>query len=174
MQLQKELADAKAELRESEEYADMLNENLKTVQEEFDQFKRKRIGMAEMNTGKLVGFFTDYLIKSNPVVAKKLPIISTLSGLLLDEGNSPDLLNGAATPTKQEMQTAATFTKKKDECDGPSPDPATQSKLAFLAQMEEVFNEDQMEQVIDIIEGLMAHPDQIATFHSFFYAESSK
>jgi ATP-dependent Lon protease len=78
LQLQKELSITKSQLKEAEEYADTLQDKLEQTQSEFKQFKEKRISLSEMNTGRLVGFMTNYFIKAYPSLAQKVPVMKNL------------------------------------------------------------------------------------------------
>jgi hypothetical protein len=171
LQLQKELEVTKERLEEAEEYAGTLEEKLENYQQAYEQLKAKKISTAEMNTGRLVGYVTNYFIKNYPSLAGKIPGIAELSGFLAEEpqpymlGNAPDTsTNGAATFSK----------KKEDMAEPPTLDPETESKLAFIKGMEDAFNTTQMQQVVDIIKGLAGQPDQIPVLHSIFYPSKTK
>ena len=172
LQLQKELEATKAQLEEAEEYGESLQEKLVELQLSFKQFKEKRIGLSEMNTGRLVGFVTNYFIKSYPSLAKKVPVLSTLSGFLTDDAESAEQL-GDVPQTSSEG--SVSFSKKNADLNSaPEFDGETKQKLAFIEEMEDAFSTDQLQQVCEIIKGLQAHPDQIGILHSLFYPSKSK
>jgi len=172
LQLQKELEATKTQLEEAEGYGESLQEKLEELQLAFKQFKERRIGLSEMNTGRLVGFVTNYFIKSYPSLAKKVPVLSTLSGFLTDDAESPEQL-GDVPETSSEG--SVSFSKKDaDSNSSPEFDGETKQKLAFIEEMEDAFSTDQLQQVCEIIKGLQAHPDQIAILHSLFYPSKSK
>jgi hypothetical protein len=172
LQLQKELTATKAELKEAEEYADSLQDKLEQTQSEFKQFKEKRISLSEMNTGRLVGFMTNYFVKTYPSLAQKVPLLSTLSGYLTDDEESPnhlgDILNTGP-------ENSVSFSKKNEDSENVTEDDSEEKyKLAFFKEMEDNFSIDQLKQVCEIIKGMQAQPDQIGIVHSLFYPPKSK
>lgn len=166
LQLQKELEETKSKLEDAEEYADALEEKLANFQQEFQQYKAKRIGISEMNTGKLVGYATGYMIKSYPSLVQKIPMLSTLSGFLTDDAELPDQLEGTVDTN---AENTATFSKMSESGVNPYPDEETKNKLAFFKEMEEAFTNPQLQQVVDIIKGMVLQPDQINAVYSLFY-----
>ena len=171
LQLQKELTATKAELKDAEEYADSLQDKLEQTQLEFKQFKEKRISLSEMNTGRLVGFMTNYFIKAYPSLAQKVPVLSTLSGYLTDDAESPDQLGDLLNTSPE---SSVSFSKKNEDGDIPENDNEEKYKLAFFREMEDNFSIDQLKQVCEIIKGLQSQPDQIQIVHSIFYPPKSK
>lgn len=172
LQLQQELTATKAELKEAEEYADSLQDKLEQTQSEFKQFKEKRISLSEMNTGRLVGFMTNYFVKTYPSLAQKVPLLSTLSGYLTDDEESPNQL-GDLLNTSPEG--SVSFSKKNEDSENiPENDSEEKYKLAFFKEMEDNFSIDQLKQVCEIIKGLQVQPDQIGIVHSLFYPPKSK
>lgn len=171
IQLQKELTTTKAELKDAEEYADSLQDKLEQTQLEFKQFKEKRISLSEMNTGRLVGFVTNYFIKTYPSLAHKVPVLSTLSGYLTDDAESPDQLGDLLNTSPE---SSVSFSKKNEDEDVPENDNEEKYKLAFFREMEDNFSIEQLKQVCEIIKGMQAQPDQIQIVHSIFYPPKSK
>lgn len=172
LQLQKELELTKEQLEEAEEYAGTLEEKLENFRLAYEELKARKISTAEMNTGRLVGYVTNYFMKNYPSLAGKIPGIAELSGFLSTEQEQPNLLDGIpeASPNG-----AATFSKKEEAiAEPPRLDEETESKLAFIRGMEDAFTTTQMEQVIDIIKGLAGQPDQIPVLHSIFYPSKTK
>lgn len=160
-QMKKEKETLENKLAESEEYAETLQERLGQVQQEFEEFKKKKVGLAEMSTGKMLGFATDYLVKNHPSLTQKLPILSGLSGLLTGEETPVDGLVGTnGKETSPDM--AASFSKKAEQAE-PQYDATTRNKLAFFQQMEEAFTEEQLEKVVTIIQELGAKTELLDT-----------
>lgn len=173
-QIKKEKEGLEKQLTDSEEYAEGLETQLESIQQEFEDFKKKRVGMAEMSTGRLVGFATDYLVKNHPSIAQKIPLISNLSGFLLEDEPSADTLAGTATDNKSSTTgTAASFSKKEPTA-APQYDPVIQKKLAFFQQMEEAFTMPQLEKAVEIIEQLSLQPEQLDTIYELLCAQSEK
>jgi hypothetical protein len=152
-QMKKEKEALENKLAESEEYAEGLQETLGQVQQEFEAYKTKKVGLAEMSTGKMLGFATDYLVKNHPSITQKLPILSGLSGLLTGEETHAGL--AGTTGKEPSPETTASFSKKTEQA-APPYDVATRNKLIFFQQMEEAFTEEQLEKLVIIIQGLGA------------------
>jgi hypothetical protein len=172
LQLQKELTATKTQLEEAEEYGETLQEKYEELKAEFKQFKEKRIGLSEMNTGRLVGFMTNYFIKTYPSLAQKVPVLSTLSGFLTDDAESPEQLGDVLNNSPE---CSVSFSKKnEDSTNTPDNDSEAKYKLAFFKEMEEAFSIEQLQQVCEIIKGLQAQPDQISILHSLFYPPKTK
>jgi hypothetical protein len=125
-----------------------------------------------MNTGRLVGYVTDYFIKSYPTLAQKVPMLSTLSGFLTEENALPEQFDGTAPASS-----ASTVSFSKQTSDKPAsqqPDSDTEIKLAFIKEMEDAFPEAQLQQVFDIIKAMAEQPDQVSVVHAFFYKPKTK
>jgi hypothetical protein len=171
-QMKKEKEALETKLVESEEYAESLQEKLGQVQQELEEYKKKRVGLAEMSTGKMLGFATDYLVKNHPSLTRKVPILSGLSGLLTGEETHVEGLAGT-TEKEPSPETTALFSKKQEQT-APEYDVATRNKLAFLQQMEDAFTEDQLEKVVEIIQGLSAKKVLLDTVHELVIGEADK
>ncbi len=111
LQLQRELEETKASLYESEEYSEQLETKLATCQQEFEEYRKRRISLSEMKTGRLLGFATDYFVKNYPGLSGRVPVINMLSGLLQEEEGSDNSLSGSESQSQQEFH--ASFTKKR-------------------------------------------------------------
>lgn len=172
-QLQKELEENKQKLEECEQYSGELEDKLEAVEKEFEAFRKKRVALSEMNTGKLVGFAIDYFIKNYPGLSRKLPVISTLSGLLAEEEDAEQLLAGIGDNKNVTPESQASFRKKETSEQAQHTDIANQTKLAFFSQMEEAFTESQLEKVIDIVHRLAAEPNQVDTVHALLLSNPS-
>lgn len=155
------MEDAKEQLAESEEYAASLEQSLESCKQEFDDYRKKRVGFSEMNTGKLVGIAAEYLVKNNPAIAEKIPVIATLSGLMTEDH------------IENTEKTKASFQKAiLDPLE--SLDEETKTRLQFVLQMEQRFNTEQMEMVGEIIEALIVDPDYISTVHQLLASSITK
>ena len=166
-QMKKEKGTLEHKLGEAEEYMEELQDKSSHVQQEFETLKNKRVNLAEMNAGKLIGIATDYLVKNHPAITRKIPILSGLSGLLTgDESEENDSLIG--TGNDSETVSSASFSKK-EHSESPKYDEATQRKLVFMQGMEDAFTEPQLDKVIQIIQGLAAKPEQLEIIHGLLY-----
>jgi hypothetical protein len=172
-QMKKEKDVLETKLDESEEYAEGLEEKLQEIQQEFQDYKLKRVGMAEMNTGKMLGFATDYLVKNHPSITQKIPLLSGLSGFLTGDETTEDGLGGEPdSQSAREMN--ASFVKKRPKDANLHCDPITESKLAFFRQMEEAFTADQLEKVVVIIQQLSAKTELLDTVYELVQDETGK
>jgi hypothetical protein len=101
-----------------------------------------------------------------PAITRKIPILSGLSGLLTGEEEVGDSLIGIGNDN--ETAPSASFSKK-EPADPSKFDAATERKLAFIQGMEDAFTEPQLEKVIEIIQGLVAKPEQLDIIHGLLY-----
>jgi hypothetical protein len=165
-QIKKEKGALENKIGEAEEYIEELQEKLSAVHHELETLKNKRVSLAEMNAGKLIGFATDYLVKNHPAITRKIPILSGLSGLLTGDEEEGDSLIGIGNDN--ETVPSASFSKK-EPADPTKYDATTERKLAFVQGMEDAFTEPQLDKVIDIIHGLAAKPDQLDIIHGLLH-----
>lgn len=171
-QLKKEKEEQAKQLADAEEYIDQLEERLSSVKAEYEEVKSKRVGMAEMNAGRLIGFATEYIVKNHPAITRKLPLLSGLSGLLTEDSSE----NALAGPTQGDSamtETEVSF-KRKEEAPANSIDAITQAKLDFLSQLDEAFSTAQMEKVWTILQALAEQPNQIDTIHDLLAGQQAK
>jgi len=166
-QIKKENENLEKQLTDAEEYSEELEKELMKARREFEEFKQKRVGMSEMNAGKMIGFAADYLVKNHPSLARKVPILSGLSGYLSGEEVPPETLAGAPT-----SETSASFSKK-EPTKAPEPDPEIEARLDFFKQMEDAFPPPRMEKVIEIIQQLSYQPHQLDTVYELLCAPSN-
>lgn len=90
-----------------------------------------------MNTGRLVGFMTNYFIKTYPSLAQKVPVLSTLSGYLTEDEESPDQLGDILNASPEGP---VSFSKKNEDHENkPENDNEEKYKLAFFREMEDNF-----------------------------------
>lgn len=170
-QLRKEKEEQSKQLTEAEEYIEQLEEKLSSVKAEFDEVKSKRVGMAEMNAGRLIGFATEYIVKNHPAITRKLPLLSGLSGLLTED-STENTLAGTAQDLSATSETAVSFTRKEEPSINPT-DEITQAKLSFLSDLEAAFSTAQLKKVMAILQGLVEQPDQLDTIHDLLCSDQS-
>lgn len=171
-QLKKEKEEQAKQLADAEEYIDQLEERLSSVKAEYEEVKSKRVGMAEMNAGRLIGFATEYIVKNHPAITRKLPLLSGLSGLL-NEDSPENALAGPSQGDSTVTETEVSF-KRKEEAPANSIDAIMQAKLDFLSQLDEAFSTAQMEKVWTILQALAEQPNQIDTIHDLLAGQQAK
>lgn len=162
--LQKELEDTKQELAEAEEYIEKLEEQVENTQKELGELKERKVALSEMSAGKVVGYVTEYLVQNHPAVAKKIPGISALSGLLTG--------NEGMEAEDERTEAAASFSRKQG-MNGVEKDPSDAIKLQLFGQMEKAFSDFQLKQVVEILHGLMNQPELIETLHPLVITEQN-
>lgn len=171
-QLQKELEQVKDELEDCEDYNEKLDAELQQCKQELEASRKRKVTLTEMNAGNLVGFATDYFLKNYPGISNKVPLLSSLSGFLSNE-DAEDQPSPLTDATKSPLNGHASFTRKQPTEGLNELDEITKKKLNFFSQMEAAFDEDQLEKVIEIIDGLGASPEQIDIVHSLLQSEDS-
>jgi hypothetical protein len=167
LQTIKELEDTKTQLAEVEEYSDSLEEKLIETKKELRDLQNRKISVSEMNVGNIAGYFTDYLVQNHPTIAKKIPGISALSGLLNGTGAG----STAATPEQPKSETGASFIKKETP---PPTDTETQIKLEFINQMEKALTEEQLLKAMQIMRSMIDEPDSINPIHELVFQTKNK
>jgi hypothetical protein len=170
-QLKKDKEEQAKQLVEAEEYIEQLEESLSNVRAEYDEVRGKRVGMAEMNAGRLLGFATEYLVKNHPGITQKLPLLSGLSGLLTED-STENSLAGSVQPSTSATESEVTFSRKPPS--EPSPiDGVTQAKLNLLSELEAAFSTTQLEKVMGILQGLVEQPEQLETIHDLLCGQQT-
>lgn len=135
-QTKHELTLTNQKLKEAEEYIDMLESQL-------DEFKSKKFHLGKVDLGELASLAVEGFVRRNTSILSALPT-----------GNE---LSGTEQQAKQTGQDAkASFNKK------PSQEQVKdQTYIAFLKELEERFDQNEMEQVMRILEQLSSDPSQI-------------
>lgn len=140
--LREQLAATKAQLTESEEYADSLQKRIKEMEE-------KRYVQA-VSIGEVASVVLKTLVKQH---ATRIPGGQALAGLL--GADMPEEMPAVALPAPEG---AASF--EKQPASNPM-DELTRNRLSLIEQMQERFNEQQMIAVFSILDSLAAAPDKI-------------
>ena len=158
--LKEELEAAKEELQETEEYVQKLEKEIEYMKE--NKFKLGNINMGEFASVALEG-----MLRRNPQILTKLPGGEALAGLIAQDNKEQEakMLN-----PQPPVETEATFQKK--ESTGHQFSDIEVRQLAFLNQLQEGFDQKQVE-VFNIILGrLAAEPaklQEIATLFNINY-----
>lgn len=168
--MKKEKEALAKKIGEAEEYIEELQEKLGDLNQELATLKNKRVGLAEMNAGRLLGFATDYLVKNHPAITRKIPLLSGLSGLLTDGDVESDTITG----TGNDNAPSSVSFSKKETSESPKYDEVTERKLAFIEGMEEAFTEPQLNKAIEIIQALVAQPQQLDIVHGLLYEKPAQ
>ncbi|MFI5195709.1 MAG: hypothetical protein ACHQD8_01345 [Chitinophagales bacterium] len=143
-QLKEKLADTQKQLEESEEYTDLLQQQIKDL--ESGQLK-KMIGV-----GDIAGYVLSGFLKQHPQIIKQIPIAGeTLAGLLnapLPEQNNP--VESSETATFEKKQTAPAAEDQEER-----------QWVQYRHQLQHCFNEQQVSIIFAIVDKLSHEPGQI-------------
>lgn len=150
--VRKELQEVKQKLDEAEEYIDHL-------ENEVEELKLKKNSWKEVQLGNVAAIALEEMVKRNPNLTRSVPLLGTLSGLLGTDSSNSDAEH--KSPIDQE-ESKVTFKKQTEE----TLDKDRHAKLQFFEQMEEAFNEEELQQVIEIIQKLSVDSSQIKTIHN--------
>lgn len=167
--LQREVELLKQRLADADDQIDTLQEQLDKTEKDFEVLRNKKVSLSEMNSGRLLGFATDFFVKNYPGISSKLPIISTLSGFLTDGDTAQPQQDNAAQPP---AEGCATFTPKKQTPQTPPTDSETLAKLSFFSDMEAAFDDVGLKKVLEIVRALIACPEGIEKIHRAFYGQT--
>jgi hypothetical protein len=141
-QLKDQLKSTKAQLTESEEYADLLQKRIKDME-------AQRYTHA-VSLGEVASVVLKTLVKQH---AARIPGGQALAGLL-----GADTTEELPAPEVEDTSSPVSFEKQPE----PEPlDEQTRNRLTLIAQMQERFNEQQMIAVFTILDALAASPDKI-------------
>ncbi len=155
--LKEELEAAKEELQETEEYADKL-------EKEIEYMKENKFKLGNINIGELASVAMEGMIRRNPQFLTKLPGGEALAGIIEQDNKDHEsrLLKSNAAP-----ETEASFQKKEESNEAQFSETEVR-QLAFLNQLQEGFDQKQVE-IFNIILGrLAADPSQLQNVAKLF------
>lgn len=158
--LKEELEEIKQQLEEAEEYSE-------TLEAELEDLKANRFKLGNLNMGELASVALEGIVRRNPQILSKLPGGEALAGII--EQDNSDKMKGSSADVSPEGE--ASFNKKKDVSEGLSEEQKRHS--AFLSQLEQTFNEDQLSDVMLIIQKLAEQPAQLAEVKTFLKIQTS-
>lgn len=147
-QQKKELADTKLKLSEAEDYIDKL-------QTELLQYKDKKLHLGDINLGELASVVMEGIIRRNPQMLTKLPGGEALAGMI--EQDNKERQQSLQKPAQE---TEASF-RKKSSAEQSTLTEEEQKYIRVIKQMEEHFEQEQLEKVMMIIESLAEEPSNI-------------
>jgi len=146
--LKEELEEIKKQLDESEEYAEGLETQL-------EELKANKFKLGNINMGELASVALEGIVRRNPQLLSKLPGGEALAGII--EQDNIDKEKKQLTPAAQEGE--ASFQKKSEIAEGLTEE--QKRYAAFIAQLEQTFNEAQLAEVMLIIQKLAEEPAQL-------------
>ena len=146
--IKEDLDKTKKLLEESEEYAEQLETELEEV-------KTNKYKLGNINMGELASIALEGIVRRNPQFISKLPGGETLAGII--EQDNLEKQNKQATVAVPEGE--ASFQKRTVMADEQSEE--QKRYAAYLSHLEQVFNEQQLADVMQIIQKLAEVPTQV-------------
>jgi len=146
--IKEDLDKTKKLLEESEEYAEQLESELEEV-------KTNKYKLGNINMGELASIALEGIVRRNPQFISKLPGGETLAGII--EQDNLEKQNKQQTVAVPEGE--ASFQKRTVVADEQSED--QKRYAAYLSHLEQVFNEQQLADVMQIIQKLAELPTQV-------------
>lgn len=147
-QVRRELEEKKEKLKEASEYIEKL-------QTAIEHYKTKKLHLGDINLGELTSVVVEGMIRRNPQMLAKIPGGESLAGII--EKDNQEREEAAQQKTTPEGE--ATFKKKEEQTAGLSDE--EKRYLGVLREMEEKFDDEQVEKVVKIIQSLAADTTQI-------------
>lgn len=145
-QMKRDYEELKKKLQDADEYIDEL-------QTELVKYKSKKMLWGDVNLGEVASVIVEGMVKRNPHWVAKLPGGDALAGLIAKEATE----NGTAEVIENEV-----VIKKKTPTDERLSDEA-KTQIAFLAQLEEKFDQVQLDKIMMILQFFVQHPASIET-----------
>lgn len=146
-QLKKELDGTKGKLTEAEEY-------IETLESELERYRSKKLHLGDINLGELASVVVEGMIRRNPKMLAKIPGGESLAGII-EQDNKEKL--DAAEPGGTETQVS--FKKKEERSGGLTEE--EQNYIRVIRQMEEHFDEAQLQKVMLINQSLAEDTSRI-------------
>lgn len=150
-----EMAKLKEELAEAQEQLDEAEEYVETLEEQIEEMKRSKFKIGNINLGELASVMTESFLRRNPQIIAKIPGGEALAGLLIEDTAQLDKKAANSTVTEGE----ASFQKKTTNTENLTEE--QKRYAAFLAQLEQAFDEKQLADVMLVLQKLAAEPAQL-------------
>ncbi len=147
-ELRAELSKAQEKLEEAEEYAE-------TLEQQIEDMKRNKFKVGNLNWGELASVMTESFLRRNPQIIAKIPGGEALAGILMEDTAELDKKPASTLVAEGE----ASFQKKTVGTENLTEE--QKRYAAFLAQLEQVFDEKQLADVMLILQKLAAEPAQL-------------
>lgn len=144
--LRRDYEACKQKLEEAEEYIEELEEKLSV-------FKNKKLHWGDVNLGEVASVIVEGVVKRNPHWVARLPGGDALAGLIAKEMNE----GGKTEVTESEVE----FKKKTPGENEMSEE--EKSQIAFLKQLETHFNQEQLDNIMNILQAFVEDPEKINT-----------
>jgi hypothetical protein len=146
--LEKENKELKKKVEDAEEYIDELQTLIANL-------KSKR-GAEEIEWGKMLGIAAGEMIKNNPKLVAKVPLLGTLAGT-----PEKDTANEAKEEELNASPKAEASFKRKETEDENETEPLSeieQQRLHFFEVLDSNFDEDELNSLVDLMNSLIDKP----------------
>jgi hypothetical protein len=144
--IKKDLDATKLKLSEAETYIDLLETQI-------GHFKSKKLHLGDINLGELASVVVEGMIRRNPQMLSKLPGGNALAGVI--EMDNKEREEQVYT---EENHGEATFKKKTSSLTEDE-----QRYVKVIQQMEESFDQEELEKVMGIIQRFASNTSEIDT-----------
>jgi dihydroneopterin aldolase len=146
--LRTQLAEAKQELEETEDYAEKL-------QQELDEVKANKFKLGNINIGELASIALEGMIRRNPQLLTKLPGGEALAGII--EQDNEEKQKFIASPS---AETEVSFQKASDEN---KLNPQHLQYIPVLQQLDAAFDQEQLKLVMQVLGKFSEDPVHLTT-----------
>lgn len=150
-----EMKELRAELNKVEEKLEEAEEYVETLEQQIEDMKRNKFKVGNLNLGELASVMTESFLRRNPQIIAKLPGGEALAGILMEDTAQLEK-KPANTPV---AEGEASFQKKTVGTENLTEE--QKRYAAFLAQLEQVFDEKQLADVMLMLQKLAAEPAQL-------------
>lgn len=148
--LLQELEDTKTKLQESEDYTDMLEQQL-------EQLKSQKFKLGNINLGELASVAMESMVRRNVHLLSKIPGGAALAGIIDEDTKEQEkqLMN----PVASKEEAAASFQPKTET----QLSQEQQGIFDFLQQLNTHFNQQELEQLMHIIQAFAEEKKHLQT-----------
>lgn len=155
--LKEELEITKEELQEAEEYAEKL-------EKEIEYIKENKFKLGNINIGELASVAMEGMIRRNPQFLTRLPGGEALAGIIEQD----NLEKESKLLQPQEPSTEANVSFQKKEATEPQFSETEIRQLAFLNQLQESFDQKQIELFNIVLGRLASEPTKLQDIATLF------
>jgi hypothetical protein len=154
--LKQENEKLKIELAEAEVYIEELEDTV-------EKTKGKKFTMGDVNVGEFASVMLEGFVRRNPQLLTKLPGGEALAGVLIQDNADREK---ALLDNQAQTDTGVTFSKKQTT-QSPTLSEEDKGYLDFIKSLQHVFNDEQMNEVMSILDTLSKQPNCIKTTLQF-------
>lgn len=150
--LLQELEEARIKLQESEDYAEMLGQ-------EVEQLKSQKFKLGNINLGELASVAMESMVRRNVHLLTKIPGGAALAGIIEEDNKEKEKQLLTPTTHQQPEEQTATFQPKAEQ----QLSPEQQGVFEFLQQLNTHFNQQELEKLMHIIQAFAEEKKHLQT-----------